>query len=178
MGTTSVGSAFRLVEENGSITGTVRSNRRGCYLQVISHCRSKPREFLSLCFPEGYNGNGWGLVGSKLRSMLDRRAENQAPVVLPPANRFEFGSSPSFVQICREKEKWGGERFGNQHMDLFLTGDSSTVENWSLMVTCKASGQYPDWKWCEEKVKGVFNYTTFSITKKNEALISFKSQEE
>ncbi|KAF5196588.1 hypothetical protein FRX31_013824 [Thalictrum thalictroides] len=178
LGSTSVGSAFRLVEDNGSVTGTIRSNRRGNYLQVVTHSRSRPRAFPTLCFPEGNKGDGWGLLGSKLRSMFEGRADTHPSGVAGPVRRFDLGSSISFAQVCQERDS--GREYGtmSNNLDLFLTGDSSTSENWGLMITCKATGSNPDWKWCEEKVKGVFGYSSFLIMKKNKALFSLKTQEE
>ncbi|KAF5196764.1 hypothetical protein FRX31_013649 [Thalictrum thalictroides] len=93
-------------------------------------------------------------------------------------NRFDLGSSPSYAQMCRSKEIDKEEGASVQHQDIFLIGDISTSKNWDLMVTCKADGKSPKWKWCEEKVRGVFKNASFAFMGNNEALISLSTLEE
>ncbi|KAF5182020.1 hypothetical protein FRX31_028394 [Thalictrum thalictroides] len=82
MGTTLLGSTFRREEPNGTITGTVEANGRGDFLRFVVFNRSEGK-FRTICFPAGIKGQGWSLIGSQVRSMLDPKqmeeGEYQAP---------------------------------------------------------------------------------------------------
>ncbi|KAF5206963.1 hypothetical protein FRX31_003450 [Thalictrum thalictroides] len=190
MGTTKVGTIFRFPESNGSIAGILKENQRGQYIQVTIHSRSSPREFATICFPTGLNGEGWSFLGEKIRTLLDTR-EGTKRVYRPVVpNAFNQGSSPSFVDMCKQIGATAGNDGlrvsavkcnGGGENTLPLLGDGNPSEisrfmiKWGLVVLCRATGLSPDWHWCEEKVKTVFKSASFSRINGDEALIFLDS---
>ncbi|KAF5203528.1 hypothetical protein FRX31_006884 [Thalictrum thalictroides] len=78
------GLAFRTMEDLRSITGTVRKNRSGLYLQILIVARGRRNSFANLCFPSGENRKGWALLGTSIRSIFEVVAQPVANGALFP----------------------------------------------------------------------------------------------
>ncbi|KAF5185371.1 hypothetical protein FRX31_025043 [Thalictrum thalictroides] len=176
MGLTKVGTMFRFNEINGSINAILKENQRGKYLQITIHSHSNPKNFPTLCFPEGLNGKGWEFLGVKIRTLLDTRPGTKR-VYQPVAEKMNQSLNLSFAEVCKGKKVMeGGERrnlVSNSIKEIKVV--SHELQKWEMVVICKASGTNPDWVWCEERVKQIFQSATFTFPKNDEALISLSS---
>ncbi|KAF5188680.1 hypothetical protein FRX31_021734 [Thalictrum thalictroides] len=71
-------------EPNGSITGTVEANGRGDFLRFVVFNRSAGK-FRTICFPAGFKGQVWSLLGSQIRGMLDIERKEEEDYQAPPS---------------------------------------------------------------------------------------------
>ncbi|KAF5189120.1 hypothetical protein FRX31_021293 [Thalictrum thalictroides] len=176
---TQVGTSFRWPEIWGSITGTIMANEWGKFLKINIFRRDGGRRFSTLCFPSGDRRSGWEKFGAGVRSMLEIPHESLRSNKGSHQDRiFNFGRTPTFAQICNPVATGARNTTIPCEVNIRNGGSVTNASWWKVVVLCTVEGFDPDWKWLENKVKGVFPQATFKYPQKDEALISLSSEEE
>ncbi|KAF5184429.1 hypothetical protein FRX31_025985 [Thalictrum thalictroides] len=173
VGLTSLGTSFRLPETMGSITGTLKENRGGRFLQLTIFRRGAQKKFSTICFPEGRGSKGWGAVGSDIRALLEGRTLGTEQRVGQPQ---ELRASRSYKEMVVPHER--REESYVKKVTIKGLNDAMQKSWWSPVVICNSNCQNPDWVWAEKKIKSVFPQAIFKLQRKNEALVIFQTKEE
>ncbi|KAF5176816.1 hypothetical protein FRX31_033597 [Thalictrum thalictroides] len=183
LGTTTVGTVFRKIEEDGSITGVLEANKRENFLRLVVFRRHDSRKFRSLCFPAGSDFESWGFLGTELRKILedDRR---DCGLLKPPAlfHPLHQPGPPMYSSSYAEVVEGGGGKsmVKGDGPNLVLAPSKLSLHAnwWSPVAICRSDSSRPNWLWVESKVKGIFNHATFKYPNKVEALIVLGSEDE
>ncbi|KAF5201392.1 hypothetical protein FRX31_009022 [Thalictrum thalictroides] len=168
------GVMFRTTEEQKTVTGTVRRNRGGFYLQVLIVSRQGRKNYQSLCFPAGSNKKGWSLMGSTLRMFVDP---------LPQQATQQFGSKDNPTVKERRANTTYAE-VGNIASEKSLYGKGVSVNSragvlhaswWLSTVICSTNCSNPDWQWVEKSIRGVFVQANLRIVEEGGAVVFLNS---
>ncbi|KAF5177109.1 hypothetical protein FRX31_033304 [Thalictrum thalictroides] len=148
---TSLGTSFRLPETMGSITGTLKENRGGRFLQLTIFRKGAQKKFSTICFPEGRGSKGWGAVGSDIRALLEGRT----------LGTEQSGGQPQELRATRSYKEMGTE---------MVVSHERKEESYVKKVTIKGLNDAMQKSWWSPAI--------FKLPRKNEALVIFETEEE
>ncbi|KAF5186908.1 hypothetical protein FRX31_023505 [Thalictrum thalictroides] len=171
------GTAFRFVEKARSVTGTVRRNKGGSYLQLVMVAQARKKSYSTLCFPAGNNRQGWSVLGTTIRSLVDNPAP--PPYYHQPQPKRQTESYPakafnvSYADACG---KTGGTENRHHRVQVNSRGGMLHASWWFSSVICSTDCISPDWNWVQGRINSIFHQPTVKILDKGGALIFLTSE--
>ncbi|KAF5207544.1 hypothetical protein FRX31_002869 [Thalictrum thalictroides] len=166
-----------------TILGVVEANGRGDFLRFVIFNRSA-NKFRTLCFPAGFKGQAWSLIGSQVRKVLEKEqvlkgdyqpttSFYQNQLQQPRDDRF----GPSFAEVV---EGGGKNRQGNSDGKMvdIPSKMSMNASWWAPVVIIKSNHSNPDWSWVTMKVQRLFSQAIFRFPNQSEAIVELRSEKE
>ncbi|KAF5198899.1 hypothetical protein FRX31_011514 [Thalictrum thalictroides] len=159
------GLMFRTTETSRSVTGTVRRNYGGLYLQVLIVERGRKRSYNSICFPAGESQKCWSLAGTTLRALVDLKVVTTAQPQRMEIQRTQDCWLPNngFVSGSYAAACVNGTRNPTHRVQVNARGGLVNKSWWITAVICSTNCADPDWGWVEQRVKGVFNSANLQV---------------